>query len=288
MSEPATKRVKHVPPLDPALEHGLGMGSVIEVLWDLSSEVEEDDESDHTGSTTTRWWQCSLARTDGTYTIETEDDDATDAGCGGGGVTEDEVQVYILQYTADATVGWGDEEPALRDDLQNRTHFLDEHMLFDVEFGGVLYWRKLGDMWEPPLSGGEEADGDGAHTSREAAVEPAEPAKGGGGEGSGGGRAPTALAAAEALVSQMIAELAGGHGAFLAKMDSVTTLRVAEMLVSAKEAAVGLVAEWLAEDTHGNGSNGSSSSGGKRVLTVDGCLERFQLHQRQQQVESEA
>jgi hypothetical protein len=220
----------------------LGIGSVIQVLWDLADSSESESEggghgSDTTPSSTTpRWWQCSISRTDGTHTIETE------------GEGEDEVQIYILQYVADAALGWGEEDP---DDLQNRTYFLDDHVLYDLEFGGVLYWRKLGDVWEPPPTA--------APTSPNPATAAPAPT------------AAPAQTAAERLVGQVIAELAAGHAQYLVGMDRTVAISVAETLVSAQRAAVDLVTEWMVE-----------SEPGAPALTVEECVARFQLHQRQQ------
>ena len=121
----------------------------------------------------------------------------------------------LLRYVADSALGWGEEEP---EDLQNRSYFLDDHMLFDLDFGGILYYRLKGSNWKPnPTFNAEE---EAKATSRGGTTASA---NGGGGGGVSGASVPSGISgtmgspskakrAAEAMVDDVVSELVASQG----------------------------------------------------------------------------
>lgn len=173
MAEPAVKRRRVDEVVDAATACGIGVGTELEVQWDLEGGV-------------SMWWACAVTATNGLFAFDnfTDNDEGDQQPAAGGGAEEGaptelpatHTQCYTLQYVckripclyayyfnldvivrmecccmlyltliwlltttgtrcryvADSTLGWGDEDP---EDLKNRSYFLDDHMLFDIDFG---------------------------------------------------------------------------------------------------------------------------------------------------------
>ncbi|KIZ01697.1 hypothetical protein MNEG_6263 [Monoraphidium neglectum] len=115
-AHPAVQQLPQRPQALPIEALGLGIGSRIEVRWDIVPDEGED------GDPYTKWWGARIIR-------QAPPQQGVPMG-----------PCYVIAYDSDE--GFEAEERTIR--------IMSQHDLVDLEDGDPLHWRREGERWEPP------------------------------------------------------------------------------------------------------------------------------------------